>query len=307
MDHLDLRRLRYFVAVAEELNFGRAAALLGIAQPSLSRAIQRLEAQLGVLLLERTTRHVALTAAGQTLLQQARTVLTASAAATRRTQRAGRSDSTLRVAVKPSGTVATLQTLMHAYHAAHPMLPGAQVTVCGYGEPAILLREGRADVALLRLPFDESGLDYDTLVTEPRMAIVAAGHRMARQGPVRRADLADEPVPRWPATDPTTAAYWAGVDHQHRDRYPPPAGPTVSDMAQLLEVVALGQAVAFLPASSATRHSDDHIVPVPVLDLSPSTVVVAWPHDCRSPAVAAFVHTACDLANRYPTDVATLA
>src|SRR5438045_6485281 len=110
MDHLDLRRLRYFVAVAEELNFGRAAALLGIAQPSLSRAIQRLEAQLGVLLLERTTRHVALTAAGQTLLQQARTVLTASAAETRRTQRAGRSDSTLRVAVKPSGTVATLQT-----------------------------------------------------------------------------------------------------------------------------------------------------------------------------------------------------
>src|SRR5438309_358835 len=103
MDVLEVRALRYFVTVAEELNFGRAAERLGIAQPPLSRAIQRLEAELGVALLERTTRRVALTPAGAVLLQQGRAALEAVAAAGRRAQRAGMPGAKLQVAVKPSG------------------------------------------------------------------------------------------------------------------------------------------------------------------------------------------------------------
>jgi DNA-binding transcriptional LysR family regulator len=89
MNDLEVRQLRYFVAVAEELHFGRAAGRLGMAQPPLSRAIRDLERQLGVTLLERTTRQVRLTAAGEVLLRDARTALDAVTAAARRAREAG--------------------------------------------------------------------------------------------------------------------------------------------------------------------------------------------------------------------------
>jgi DNA-binding transcriptional LysR family regulator len=312
MEDLEVRELRYFVAVAEELNFGRAAQRLGIAQPPLSRAIRRLEAALGVVLLERTTRRVTLTPAGVVLLRQGRAALDAVTAAGRRAQRAGRPGSRLQVAVKPSGEVGPLQALLRSYHTDNPALPVAEVTVCGYGEPAVRLRDGRSDVALLRSPFDGSGLDFEPLFTEPRVAIVAAAHRLAGKGPVCRADLAEEPVPRWPDTDELIAAYWAGMDgaswpDERPDPRQSPHGPVVRDVAQLLEVVALGQAVAFLPASSAERHASPDIVTLPVVDLSASTVAVAWPEDCRSLAVAAFVRVACDMAGREPEAAARLA
>src|SRR5690242_16173939 len=95
MNELETRQLRYFVAVAEELHFGRAAGRLGIAQPPLSKAIRDLERQLGVQLLTRTTRQVKLTPAGQTLLADARDVLAAAAAAARRARRAGHQEPAL--------------------------------------------------------------------------------------------------------------------------------------------------------------------------------------------------------------------
>src|SRR6478672_2795533 len=100
MSDLEVRQLRYFVAVAEELHFGRAAERLGMAQPPLSRAIRELERQLGVRLLERTTRQVALTAAGEVLLRDARTALDAVTAAAARARQAGQSTPGLRLALK---------------------------------------------------------------------------------------------------------------------------------------------------------------------------------------------------------------
>lgn len=304
MDGLEVRELRYFVAVAEELNFGRAARRLGIAQPPLSRAISRLEERLGVALVERTTRHVALTPAGTTLLEQGRAALDAVAAAGRRAQRAGDPGSPLVVAVKPSGDVGPLRALLGAYAAP------VRVEVCGFGELAALLRDGRADVALLRTPFVDSALDHEPLATEPRVAIVARGHPLARRARVRRLDLAGDPVPRWrwPAADPDSVAYWNGLDRFPEEARPiGPAGPVVGDMEQLFEVVALGQAVAFLPASVAERSARPEIARLPVADLSPSTVAVAWPEDCRSLAVAAFVRAACAMAESDPPTVIRLA
>lgn len=317
MNELEVRELSYFVAVAEELSFVRAAGRLGIAQPPLSKAIKQLETKLGVPLLERTTRHVALTAAGIVLLEQGRAALNAVEAARRRAQRAGQREPRLIVAVKPSGDVGPLQTIVAAYDA-EPEMPPAEVTVCGWGEPAEMLRAGRADVALLRLPFDQTGLDFEPLVSEARVAVLSACHPLAARLSLRRVDLADEPIPSWQGgSDEVTSAYWAGLDaasltHNPPDlerlrRTGPRPGPVVQDIAQLLEVVALGQAVAFLPESIAQRYTRPDVVHRPVADLSESTIVVAWPDDCRSRAVAAFVRVACDMATRIPNQLAALA
>src|ERR1700753_4257684 len=103
MDRLETRELAYFLALADELHFGRAAARLGIAQPALSKAVQQLERRLGVVLLERSSRAVALTEAGRVLTREARVALDAVSAAAQRTQRAGARDPRLIPALEPGG------------------------------------------------------------------------------------------------------------------------------------------------------------------------------------------------------------
>jgi DNA-binding transcriptional LysR family regulator len=311
MNHLEVRELRYFVAVAEELNFSRAAERLDMAQPPLSKAIRQLEAKLGVRLLERTTRRVALTAAGQVLLEQARAALDAVGAAARRAQRAGQPAPRLVVAAK-TGDAKLLREIAAAYQAMTdpPGLPATEMVISGWGEPVLMLRDGRADVALLRSPFDAHGLDLEELDTEPRLVALAAGHRLAGRRRLLLADLAGEPVPRAAEADEQAAAYWAGRDPASLTGAArpgqPPAGPRVGDLAQLLEVVALGQAVAFLPASLAAQHPRADVVYRPVAGLSPSTLAVAWPQASRSLAVAAFVRAAAEAVTRSTVDSAHL-
>src|SRR6266498_5068986 len=213
MNELEVRELRYFVAVAQELNFSRAAARLGMAQPPLSKAIRQLEAKLGVRLLERTTRRVTLTEAGQVLLEQARGAIDAVGAAARRAQRAGQATPRLVVAAK-AGDAKLLQQIVAAYQAmaTPPELLATELVISGWGEPAVMLRDGRADVALLRSPFDGHGLDVEELASEPRLVALAAGHRLAGRRRLLLADLADEPVPHSADADEQAAAYWAGRD-----------------------------------------------------------------------------------------------
>ncbi|MFD7728919.1 LysR family transcriptional regulator [Kitasatospora phosalacinea] len=326
MNELEVRELRYFIAVAEELNFSRAAQRLQMAQPPLSKAIALMESRLGVRLLERTTRQVRLTAAGRVLLDQARLAVDAVHAAARRTRRAGQPAPRLVVAVKPGGDAGLLREVLAAYLGTDPHLPPPEVVVGGSGEPVAMLRDGRADVALLRSPFDGQGLDAQTLVVEPRLAVLPAAHRLAARRRLRPADLAGEPVPRWQGADPANAAYYAGRDgagdgagagdgHPNPNPAPAPApapdeapeGPLVASVEQFLEVVALGQAVGFLARSTTERHQRPDIAYRPVTGLSPSTVVVAWPEASRSAAVAAFVRAAHDVAARHPGHLTALA
>jgi LysR family transcriptional regulator, benzoate and cis,cis-muconate-responsive activator of ben and cat genes len=282
---METRELQYFVAVAEELHFGRAAQRLGIAQPPLSRAIRQLERRLGVALLERTSRSVTLTVAGSVLLREGRAALDAVAAADRRTRRAALAATGqpgLVLVTKAGASGELLAKLLDAY-AAEPGAVTVEVLLCGIGEQERLLRDGRADVALLHRPFDSiAGLDTEELCTERQVVVLPAGHPLAGRTDLRLADVAelpDLPMPRWPLSDGT---------------YPDGPGPQARDTAQLYQLIALGRASAVLPESCRAELRHD-LVAVPVLDAPTVTTVIAWPPHSRSLALAKLIQVAIRL------------
>lgn len=295
MDELQVRELRYFTAVAEELNFTHAAELLGIAQPPLSRAIAALEQKLGVSLLIRSTRQVELTPAGEVLLARARIALDAIAAAARLTVRAGQSEPRLNVAVMP-GTFAGLLTPIIKRYESDGRWPPVEVLISEWGEQEAMLRDGRADIALVRELVDDSGLDCELLFTEPRRAVMPLTHRLAGRDRLLRSELDGETIVGWRGTNAARAAHFAAVDRLPASHPAPHAGPEVSDVTQLLEVVALGQGIAFIPASIVELLPRDDVVLIPVDDLSDSRLVVAWLGSSRSQAVAGFVRAATEVA-----------
>ena len=285
MNELEVRQLRYFVAVAEELHFGRAAGRLGMAQPPLSRAIRDLERQLGVTLLERTTRQVRLTGAGEVLLRDARTALEAVTAAARRARQAGSPSPRLRVALKADVDGGLLPQILDAYCADDVALP-PELVLGRFGEQPQALRDGRADVGLLLCPFDDRGLDSEPLLTEPLLAALATADPLAARTRLCLADLAGRRLPGG------SAASHGRPAGPRRVGQAPPA----SNLSEIFSLVETGSVVFFAPASVARRYPRPGIAYRPVSDLPDSTLVLAWPQDARSPAVAAFVRAACTIA-----------
>ena len=282
---VETRELRYFVAVAEELNFGRAARRLGMAQPPLSRSIAQLERRLGATLLERTSRGVTLTGPGAVLLEEARAALEAVAAAERRTRRAAEAADgkpAVVLVAKAGASTELVAKLLDAY-AAEPDAVGVDVLLCGPGQQGPLLRDGHADVALLHAPFDSlAGLDYETLSAESQVALLPAGHPLTGRSEVRTQEVSDLPglpQPRWPQ-----------ADGSYRDG----PGPEVRDHAQLLQLVALGRASVIVPESVRANLRND-VIAIPVVDAPEVTTVIAWPPQSRSKAVADLVRTATRL------------
>ncbi|MGY5127214.1 LysR family transcriptional regulator [Streptomyces nigrescens] len=282
---METRELRYFIAVAEELHFGKAAQRLGIAQPPLSRAIHQLERRLGAALLERTSRTVTLTEAGSVLLREARAALDAVAAAERRTRRAALAatgHAGVVLATKAGASSELLAKLLDAY-AAEPDAVTVDLLLCGPAEQERLLRDGRADVALLHRPFDTTaGFDTEELCTERQVVILPTGHPLTSRPHVQMAEVTELPglpMPRWPGRDGT---------------YPDGPGPQVRDHAQLLQLIALGRACWIAPESCRAQLRDD-LAAVPVLNAPTVTTVIAWPPHSRSRAVAALVRTATRL------------
>ncbi|MFI1990952.1 LysR family transcriptional regulator [Actinoplanes sp. NPDC020271] len=269
---VETRELRYFVAVAEELHFGRAARRLGIAQPPLSRAIRLLERRMGVTLLERTSREVRLTAAGAMLLAEGRGALGAVTAAVRRTQRAAATTPRLVLALKPGADADLLRPILDRYAAA----PGALPVDLAFsvGERAAMVRDGRADLALLHRPQNDlTGLDSDDLHVEGQVVVLPDRHPLAARTAVSMADLRDETQPRWPEARP-------GV-----------TGHPITDTDHLLQLILLGRMVAVLPESVRDRLPSG-TVSRPVVDAEPATLVIAWPQASTSRQIAAFVRTA---------------
>jgi DNA-binding transcriptional LysR family regulator len=276
MDPVETRELGYFVAVAEELHFGRAAARLGMTQPPLSRAIRRLERRLGVTLLLRTSRQVALTAAGAVLLRDGRKALQAVDAAVRRAQRTGREDPRLLLACKAGADAGLLAELLAAYRGEPDALP-VQV-VHSATERIAMLHDGRADVALLHRPNNDlTGLDHEDLRTEAQIVVLHPDHPLAGRAEVELADLRGEVVPRWP------------------ESVPGGSGPLIGGLAEVFELVSSGRGVVVLPRSAMGMVARG-LACVPVRDAAPTTLVLAWPRESRSRAVAALARTAARVA-----------
>lgn len=277
---VETRQLRYFVALAEERHFGRAAGRLGIAQPPLSRAIRQLERRLGVALLERSSRGIRLTAAGETLLAEGSAALAAVAAATRHTQRAGLTERHLILAMKPTGDGGLLPEILAEYE----RQPGAIPVdiIFSAGERAAMLRDGRADVGLLHSPHNDlSGLDSEELRTESQVVVLPEQHRLAQRASVPLAELAGETMPRWPGTPEASST-----------------GPVVHDIGQLMQLITLRRLVAVVPASVRNRLPPG-LICRPVPDAPAVTIVVAWPRGSTSRQVASFVRAATTAASRH--------
>ena len=301
MNDLEVRQLRYFVAVAEELHFGRAAERLGMAQPPLSRAIREMERQLGVPLMERTTRRVTLTSAGEVLLRDARTALDAVTAAGRRARHAGRPEPGLRLALKADYDGGLLPQILAAYQTEAAALP-VELMLSGRAEQEPALRDGRADIALLPRPFDDRGLDVEPLLTEPRLLAVAATDPLAAHPCLRLADLTGRLLPDGCHADREGLPPASAAEPRDDDRRPA-APPRNLDLAQIFNLIEVGGIVWFPPASIARRHPRPGIAYRTVSDLSPLELALAWPQESRSPAVAAFVRAASAIAAiAYPMD-----
>jgi DNA-binding transcriptional LysR family regulator len=270
---LDLRKLRYFVAVAGTLHFGRAADELYIAQPVLSRQIRALEQDLGTPLLTRDSHGVALTGAGRQLLTDAGPLL-ASARAVRR-----------RVTVAAQG----VQRLMVGFRAGIAVAPAVRLFAARYpdvlvdvqriegDDQAPMLLDGRIDVGYVRLPLAEAGLRVAPLYTEPRVAVLPAGHELADREQITEADLAGEPL------------VWHGDASTHPTKRPhPDSGYLVRGVDETLEHVAAGRGISFLARSATVFYSHPNISYVPVSDLASDQVCLAVAASHTSPVVDDF-------------------
>lgn len=308
MNDLETRQLRYFVAVAEQLHFGRAAELLGMAQPPLSRAIRELEHQLGVQLFRRSTRQVALTPAGEVLLRDARTALDAVSAARRRAQHAGEPTPRLRLALKADIDGGLLPRLLDRYAEGEAAMP-VELVLGPVGEQAQAVRDGRADTALLLHPFDDRGLDFEPLLSEPFLIALAAADALAARQRLSLADLAGRslpggapadqgpvPGPRgWAATyGRQTGPAWSDIPTSGTDG--DASDHSASDLPQIFRLVELGSIVCFFPASLTRRYPRPEIAYRPVTDLAPAALAVAWSQHSHAPSVAAFVRAAAEVA-----------
>jgi DNA-binding transcriptional LysR family regulator len=290
---LDLRKLRYFVAVAEELHFGRAAERLYIAQPVLSRQIRKLELELGTDLLVRDSRNVALTPAGLQVLDEAKRLLAKADTARRRIEDIAHGEAKLTIGFFIGDEFTSAR---QAFSAMHPGVTIDLLRIYWHDQREVLL-DGRADVAFVHLPIDDQGLELQPVRSEPRVAVLPAGHPAAGKAEISIADLADDPVIIQRGASPAWQAFH-NVDPRPDGRQPRP-GPAVDNLEEKVQHVAAGRAVSFLPASAAAAFDQPGIAYVPVTDIPPIKVCLAWKRGPRSPLVADFVAAVTD-ARRQP-------
>ncbi|UEA57556.1 LysR family transcriptional regulator [Gordonia otitidis] len=280
---LDLRKLRYFVAVADELHFGRAAASLHVAQPALSRQIRALEADLGVTLFDRDRRRTTLTDAGRQLHADAPALLEAATAATRKARAAAETTASITIGFMPG---LTLSALLRRLRETHPAMQ-VRLLRTDWNTQTAVLRDGRVDISVVRLPVPRSGIHLRPWFREPRVAAIPAHHPLAGSSSIALADLAREHLLQ--STD--AVPEWQAVADEFCSGTPVPTHPQHS-VEEKLELVAAEEGICILPLSTGQFYTRSDVAVVPIRDIPPNEVAFAWLTGSRSPQVRAVVDAA---------------
>ncbi|HKA83334.1 MAG TPA: LysR family transcriptional regulator [Acidimicrobiales bacterium] len=289
---LHLRDLRYFVAVAEELHFTRAAERLHVSQPALSRQIRLLERHLRCDLFVREPRVVRLTTAGEVLLTRGREVLdrwdVALAAVNEVADRARR---VLVVGIQTSVGRDLQRRTLAGFTERQPDWR-LSLRLCPWDDPAAGLTDGTSDVAFVWLPTpDDAELVTAVLYTEPRWVALPDDHRLADQVTVPWSDLLDEGFIALPPTAGTLRDFWLATDHRPPDR-PPHVVAAAANAEETFELIAAGVGVALLSAGNARIYQRPGVRCVAVPDLPPSELAIARRRDDRRPALLDLVAAA---------------
>ena len=277
---MDLNLLRSFVAVAEEEHVGRAAKRLFISQPALSKQLRRLEAQLDVALVQRVGRGIELTEAGRVLAREAQGILEATDVAVGRVRASVRAehDEVVIAFVPPMPRELTTDVLRDACECE------VKLRTVDWQEQVSVVASGAADLSLVRGPVEgfthREHIQYEKVFEEPRVAAFSTGHPLAARTSIALTDLAGEPIiVSAPNTD-----YW--TVNPRPDGSAPVFGPTVSSVTEMLEIIAAGRAMVLTARSLGDYYVRNDVAYVPVRDISPSEVFLAWSPATISPTAA---------------------
>lgn len=266
---MELRHLRYFVTVAEELHFGRAAARLFIAQPPLSQQIQQLERELGVALFTRTSRRVQLTPAGEAFLTEARQILGSVAHAADSARRAARGESGwLGIGFAASATYDLLPAVLHDFRAAYPEV-ALSLSELNAAEQAQALAGKSIHVGFARPFIPDPALLVGAVQREPFLAALPEAHPLTAYLSLPLAALADVPFISFPALPTPSYAEVVRVACAGAG-FTPQVVQEVREMQTALSLVAVGFGVALLPASVQHLHRDG-VVYRPLSEPAPRT------------------------------------
>lgn len=286
---MEVRTLRYFVAVAEELHFGRAAARLRMTQPPLSRAIRQLEADLGCALLLRSPAGVSLTPAGAVLYEEACALL-ARVDGMRARVAAAAGTPALTVGILADSVEQMGPRLAEAYRRRRPEVR-VRIREADLADPTAGLRAGRVDVALTRTPFDDTGVSTRVLRSDPVGVVLRTDDPLAGRDRLGPPELAGRRWFRFPdGTDPVWGAYWtrpAGVEPSAHDD-----GPVVRTVHECVQSVLWDGAVGLTLLGHPLPGG---LTAVPLDGMDPSRLVVAWNTGRDTPLIRAFVHLTTDL------------
>jgi DNA-binding transcriptional LysR family regulator len=295
MVDLDTRLLRAFVAVAEELNFTRAAQRLFVAQQALSSQVRQLETRLGARLFERSTRKVSLTEAGEQLLPHALAALEALDAGTK--QLAATQRAVLRVGLSGTAIVPVVSETMHLFAERHPDVE-LRVANAGLNQPAAGLNEGTVDVAFVRPPFLDKGLSMVTILTEERYAVLRNDHPLASRAFVRPEDLVGEAWIWVEGGDPEARAFWSLAEF--RGDKPLRTGTRINSFDEAFGAVAAGLAITCQAASAvkSVGAGFPELRFVPLRGAPAAQVAVAWRTAHQTPLARTFVQTALEVGQR---------
>lgn len=283
---MELHHLQAFLAVAEELHFGRAAERLHMAQPPLSRTIKQLEKDLGAPLFERTTRSVRLTTAGQALLHPAADVLDAVRVARSSVRAAGMGE-TGRVRLGFAGPSSHLRVsqLARLVRQRHPGIEVSLQSVTYAYEGLRLVIDGAMDLAFVRFAVQPLGIVSRVVAVERYVLAVPTGHRLAGRDEVSMADCQDEPFVALPA-DPGSSVRDAFIHSCHESGFAPDIVQVAPDSWTAMALVAAGVGVTFTVDTAVENMLAEGISVVPLVEgRQPVFARLAWREDDDNPAL----------------------